>query len=354
MTKKFPLKSLRERHLRMLLHTVVAAAALVSVSCSEDDDFSRDRNFVVYTDATAQTPTSKLVCRIDGGEALLYVSGNVGYSVKFRTSAAADWLRFESLGITDGVETIKVTYDAMPEGNYARRTGTLSFSAPDEYLGQYINVVQGFSTRLNENFSWLDKGNANPLDPTEEFPYAQWSAAQRDKGWTSPALYADEDSFLYSKKGYVRLGDASHAARMITPDLANMVSDRGALLCFKALGYSDVMGIRDAGELTVTIENGGHFADGSKSMKLTPSWYDHTAADLASSMWNVTPQRLLLLSDGNDRFTIDTRIVFSTEREGVETNANRIFIDNVVVYIMDGDAQYIIDEFLSENTTPNE
>ncbi len=327
---------------------LMAAVALVAISCNKEDDFSRSKNVVVYSDAELTTSTSKVVCRADGGEVLLYVRANTPYTMKFRTGASSEWARCESLGVKNGVETVKVTYDAVPDGNYARRTGTLSFSAPDQYLGRFVTLSQGFSTRLEETFDWIATGYASPLEALGD-PVSRWSTTWKGKGWNRNYLTDEDECYLYAKRGYVCIGDETHNGELSTPDLARMVSDRGALLTFKALKYVDAIGFDDAGVLTVSVERGGEFADGTKSKTIQLPGYDYTDVE---SIWDILPQRLMLVSTKQNPFTVDTRVVFST-KNAPAGKANRVFIDDVYMYIMDADGQYLIDEFLAEGSVSN-
>lgn len=324
---------------RTLIASVVVALAFVS--CNDDKDFSRANRLTIKLDTVELNTATPVICPVTGVDTVLYVSSNVDYTMTFRTSDDdTEWLTITDGGYDAEADAKKYIIHCKPstDGTFLKRTGTLSIVYPDDYLGEFIQFVQGFSTRLGEKFNFLNTGSDIPFNTLGEKLLSDWTTAQKEVGWTSPTIGDNTSSYLYSKKGYVKLGDGEHAAQLLTPDLAKMVADSVVVFSFQAVAYTDEQGNKDNNTLTVSIEEGGMFADGSKSKTLALPYYNPTDANVATNMWNNSTFNLAIVTTATNVFTDKTAMRFS-----VGEGKNRVFIDNVYIYIIDESSLYILD-----------
>lgn len=339
-------KNLRKRILAVLQAGALAAMVPGAGSCSDEKDFSRSQTLLVFDDPIEQTASDNIVCRVDGGIDTIWIRSNVELSMDFRTGDEnAEWVRFEEMGYNEKLDAqmLRVVYDPAEDGTFLQRTGTLSLVNPEFYLGQFIVFTQGFDTRLKENFDWLKTGTDVPYDPTGEKLYSSWTTAQKEVGWTSPVVGENEEAYLYSKKGFVKMGDGIHASQLVTPDLSKMVSDSIALVTFKALAYVSETGEKDGNEIVLSVENGGRFSDGSKSKIFQAPHYDPDDPALVDNMWTEATFTAFVVTDDTEVFTPKTAFRFNTP-----DGPNRIFIDDVYIYIIDEDSLYILGEEVPE------
>lgn len=335
-------KNLRKRTLAPMRTGILAAIGLAACSCSDNQDFSRSQTLLVFDDPVEQSASEHIVCRVDGGIDTIWVRSNVDFSMDFRTADEnSSWVRFEQMGYDDkrDARMFRVIYDPSQDGTFVKRTGTLSLVNPEIYLGQFVVFTQGFDTRLTETFDWLKTGSDIPYDPTGEKLYSSWTNAQKEIGWTSPAVGNNEEAYLYAKKGYVKMGDGVHASQLVTPDLAKMVADSIVLVSFKALAYVGQTGEKDGSELVLSIENGGRFPDGSKTRTFQASYYDPVDPQLVDNMWKEATLTTFVVTDDTEAFTDKTALRFSTP-----DGANRIFLDDIYIYIIDDESLYMLGE----------
>ncbi|MGL4293662.1 MAG: hypothetical protein ACRCSQ_08820 [Bacteroidales bacterium] len=327
---------------------LLSVAPMIWTGC-EEDDLSRKTNLTVVAESeNGIEDLTGLKSSIYGGEDFLYVKSNVGYDSFFETSYKLDkWIRIINKGYNQEIKADQylIECDPMPDGNYEKRKGTISFVSKDNYLGKFIPVQQGFNTEIAEDFSWLKSGTTDPLDFSSDVNIQNWTTAQVEKGWTSTKTEDTQEAFCYSKAGYIRLGDEGRAGDLITPQVSGFVSDSVILLTFKAVSYVSPDGEKDANDLTISILNGGTFEDGSTSKHLNLNYFDPSDPLLHKNMWKDNQYEFYIVSKPSNKLTGDTRIQFRTGEVTTNKN-NRIFLDNIYAYIVEKE---FYDELLSGN-----
>lgn len=314
------------------LLALLLGAVMVS-ACSEDKDYSRSKKLLVFADPADQQAVDEIICPTSGGIDTIYVRTNVECKFLFRTSNEEKaWIKLEKLGYDTALDAqpYRIYADPMNNETLVKRTGTLSIVFAEEYLGQFIVCRQGFDTRISEKFDWLNTGTDIPYETTGEKLLETWTEAQREKGWKAPLVGSNPSSYLYNKRGYIKLGDGQHAMNLQLPDLAKMTSDSIVLLSFKAVAYVGVEGDKDNNKLSVKVENGGMFRNSKKSFDLELGHYNPADPDLTVNMWKACTYKAYLFTDKDEKFTSDTKITLS-----IPEGANRVFIDDVYIYIID-------------------
>lgn len=322
-----------------------AIPLFLSVACDDDKDYSRSE-FLIVSESTEQIPTPNVYCKIEGGEDTLYVFSNVEYKYFFQTDDKDDkWVKILKSDYLPELKATRLIIEIEPRGdNLEKRTGTLSFSSKENFFGQFIPFNQGFSHRLNENFSWLKYGTNSPFDISKETLIKNWTNAQIEYGWKSTIENGYNNAFCYGKNGYIKLGTDILGADLITPYISTIVKDTVLLLTFDAVAFTSENGIKDNNKLTVNILDGGVFPDGSTSKKIDLGYYDHTDKNITSSMWNNAEHKLFIMSDKEKPLTGSTRVQFVTGTDIVSGQNNRLFIDNINLFIVDWRSHYLIEK----------
>jgi len=322
----------------------VSCLLTVFGSCDDDKDYQR-KEFIIVSESMEKAPVKNVYCKIEGGKDTLYVFSNVEYKYFFQTDDDdEEWVKIISTDYLSDIEATRLIFEVSPRGNnYLKRTGTLSVSSGDNFLGHFVPFNQGFNTRLKEDFSWLKYGSANPLDASKEEAYEKWTEAQQKMGWESTPAEDFTQIFCYGKNGYVRLGSETGGADIISPYTNGIVNDTVLLLTFDAVAYVSDMGIKDNNKLTVNILNGGLFADGSTSVSVDLGYYDHTDKNIEKNMWENSRYMFYIKNNETKPLTGDTRMQFVTGEDIATGSRNRLFIDNVNLFVIDGRSHYLAD-----------
>lgn len=322
-----------------------AIPLLITVSCGDDNDYSRSEVLVV-SESTEQIPTSSVYCKIEGGKDTLYVFSNLEYKYFFQTNDKDDkWVKVIKSDYLPEIKATRLILEIAPKGdNLIKRTGTLTFSSEENYLGQFVPFNQGFSHRLNEDFSWLKYGTNSPFDTSKETLIKDWTSAQIEYGWKSTKEESSDNAFCYGKNGYIKLGTDIIGADLITPYISTIAKDTVLLLTFDAVAFTAENGIKDNNKLTVNILDGGVFSDGNTSVEIDLNYYDHSDKNIASAMWNNSEHKLFIMSDEEKPLTGSTRIQFVTGTDIISGYTNRLFIDNVNLFIIDWRSHYLMEK----------
>lgn len=309
------------------------------LSCS-DSEPSRSQ-YLVVSDTLSMEPVFSVYCQSKGGLDTLYVYTNEEFNVEFQTADRDEsWVSIEK---TEEVSNdfLRLVLRYTPVTEMTARTGMLNFSIPDFYLGQYIKFTQGFTNRFKDDFGWLIFGSRDPFDETGETLWANWQSSLQAKGWIS-TIMEDDNARLYGKNGLLKLGDAEFNADVISPYVTNVLSDSILMLEFKAVAYTSPLGVKDNDELTITVLNGGLFANGTDTEKIKVGHFDHTSENLIASMWDNKTFKLFLEAPKGNEFTQKLSFRFFAGNE--EGTPNRIYLDDVNVYRVGEGDYYLLDE----------
>lgn len=157
----------------MMLHlnrmAAILTAAVLIVSCRAEAPL---RERIKVTTASGSTILKTLYVPVEGEFSSLLVQADAALEIDYReaVNAGGNWFRIKEIQPRSQGEYL-ISYEAEPRGNTLDiRTGTLSLVAPEENLGAFLNVRQGFEKVWSESFS----GGVLSLTPGQE--------------WTSPTL----------------------------------------------------------------------------------------------------------------------------------------------------------------------
>lgn len=293
------------------------------------------------------------------GRLSLYVKTNTDYSVRVQSKVPANeqeeeevienWLKAEKTGRNEatGEDEWSLEWEAQTK-DYKRRIATVSISSPEADFGRFINIRQGFTSRLGEDFEWLKYGSstASPNVTTNEKLIGEWTEAQKEYNWSSTIIPEASKAYCYGKFGFIRLGDdEGHGADLITPYMTDIVRDSVLLVSFDAVAYVDESGIKDSNKLTVNILNGGEFADTHTTTKtIDLDYYDPLDPDILHTMWNKGRNDFYIVSSPERPVTANTKIQVIGGDYLLPTGNNRVFIDNFHVYRLDDIYYYLLEE----------
>lgn len=313
-------------------------------ACSDDEDYGR-KEFLIISETVDKEPTQDVYCKIEGGKDTLYIFSNVEYKYFFQSdNEDSEWVKIVSSDYLSDIGATRLILDIQPIGeDLLKRTGTMSFASSENYLGKFIPFNQGFATRLKEDFSWLKYGSDNPLETDKETGLEAWTETQTKNGWKT-TISIDEASRCFGKNGYVKLGDESLGADLISPFTNGIINDTILYLSFDAVAFTSEDGVKDKNKLTVNIIGGGTFADGTSSVEIPLNYYDISDENLVETMWKDSRNRLFIVNGKDSPFTGDTRIQFITGESIESGGGNRVFIDNVNLFIVDENSYYLLDQ----------
>jgi hypothetical protein len=198
---------------------------------------------------------------------------------------------------------------------------------------------------MAENFNWLAY-SGTPF--VEGRLISEWSVQQKDFGWTSTVIEAkNSTAFCYGKLGYIKLGNDTIGGDLISPFFPNAITkDTLLILSFNAVAFTSELGDEDNNLLTIQVLDGGVFSNGEMSFTLELGNIDPNAKNLTTAMWDNSLQRFFIKITPDHPFTADMKIRFITgngitEGDILTSARNRIFIDNVTLYIVDRKSHYL-------------
>jgi len=219
------------------------------------------------------------------------------------------------------------------------------------YSGDYSSVVKDVPTESKaitfkfakctegtsvyyEDFSWLTYGSAIFYNTTGETRYDSWTETQ--KAYCTSTSVAAGDTPLYGRPGFIKLGRTAVGGDFISPNLSNIVGTQNVVVKFKAVPYKTSGGTLDDDSLTISVIGPGVISH--PEVFIIDNWPIYpTATDVREAFciefW--TP------AEAERSFTItgatsETQIKFLAGKynlTGVGAGKNRIFIDDITVYL---------------------
>ena len=365
------------RYSRHILRScLLLAAAACALFCKKPASNTERNDYIrVYESASGDIPLDRTWVSVKGGTFTYYIRSNVDFSAKWQ-SEDASWASIgEPRKVGDGLWSIDLTVqpvagrsmrtsqDGVPTGTYTRRYGVLMLTCQDRYLGKYIVVEQGFESRISCNFSWL-YGSPDPNDTYSDVVMGRWTAAQQNQGFTSTPIEGEEDAWVFSKDGYVKLGnDRGAGADLITPRTADFQYDTLLVVSFRAVvqngdvlpdytgGTEPIVPMKarrapedvsvDGNALTVEVTGGGYIRDlvasRGTSISLDLPTYDRTSESFPSDMFDGASYLVFIEGTDSNPITVNTaiRFVAGDMKPSDDGPCSRVFLDDVFVYRID-------------------
>lgn len=359
--------------IRLCLLLVAAATQLPACSKSEDNS-ERSDYIQVFASENDFTPIDSACVSVKGGTYTYYIRSNAQFSAKWQSSDIS-WASIgspKSLG--DGLWSIDITVQPVTQrslaavngvetGLYTLRYGVLMLTSKDVYLGKYFVVTQGLESRISCNFSWL-YGSADPNATYNDVPMSLWTTAQRNMGFSSTLIDGEEDAWVYSKEGYVKLGnDRGAGADLTTPRTPDFQYDTLLVVSFKAVAQTgDVLpdytggtepivpmqrlaanseDIIDDNVLTVEVTGGGYIRDlvgtGGTSLTFNIPYYNRSSPTFPSDIFDGASYLVFIEGTDSNPITVNTavRFIAGSMKGSDDGRCNRVFIDDVFVYRID-------------------
>lgn len=360
----------------ILRSCLLVAAAACAIFCKKPAANIERNDFIrVYESASGDVPLDRVWVSVKGGTFTYYIRSNVDFSAKWQ-SEDPSWASIsEPRKAGDGLWSIDVTVKpvsgrslspsagGVPTGIYTRRYGVLMLTCQEQFLGKYLVVEQGFENRISCNFSWL-YGSPDPNDTYNDVPMSRWTAAQQKQGFSSTLIDGEDDAWVFSKEGYVKLGnDRGAGADLITPHTADFQNDTLLVVSFKAVAQSgDVLpdytggtepivpmkvrrapgGISvDDNHLTVEVTGGGYIRDlvgtGGTSMTLELPTYDRGSESFPADMFDAASFLVFIEGTDSNPITVNTaiRFVAGDMKNSDDGQCSRVFLDDIFVYRLD-------------------
>lgn len=358
------------RKLIIILSLIVPLAAL---SCKRTDPTrERDEYIRVYASKDSEIALDSTWVSVRGETKTLYVRSNVPFTAKWQNEGPA-WGHIEApRKVSDGLWSISLTADPISrrvysassaEGLYNYRYGVLMLVSPGLSLGKYFVVEQGFESRIACDFSWL-YGGEDPNAAYNDVQMVNWTAAQKNMGFTSNPLPGQESAYVFGKSGYLRLGnEKGFGADLVTPHTAFPLEDTLLVVSFKAVvqrgdnlpdftgGTEPITPMRhlamapdgqtDLNRLTVEVSGGGYIrekvSEKGTSLTLELQTYDRQSAGFPSDMFGDGRYLIFLEGTSNNPISVNTSIRFSTENMSGQpgSRCSRVFLDDIFVYAID-------------------
>ena len=346
---------------------------LAAVSSCKKDDGGAVRSDEIYVyetrDDAEALPLERSWISVQGETKTYYVRSSRSFDIKWQDSGDG-WGSVGTPEKLDG-DWWKITVTAEPlssrtllqgEGLYKRRYGVVMLTSSSYYLGTYLKVEQGMDQRLGSNFSWLS-GSAAPNTTYKDLLMSRWTLAQQNMGYTSTVLPGQEDAWVYSKEGYVKIGsDKAIGADLITPRVSEFLNDTLLVVTFRAVVQSGELdpdfggntepivpmrrvrtkagnGTVDLNRLTLRITGGGQFRDNGGVSSITfediPT-YDQESPDYPSDIFSGEGTRYIAFIEGTEQnpVTVNTQIHFEAGDQSGQPmeRCNRIFLDDLYIY----------------------
>lgn len=328
--KSIILKGTEKKYKRLTPLYFIVSMVVSFSSCNKGEDGGiLVEGITVSETESFNENVAQLSWEAEGGKDTLYVASNSAIKLSFETNEVSDWVKAEKIERIEGTDKSRIVLNILPmEGTYKKRIGVLNLSNASAYAGTFIRLSQGYNTRIEENFVWLKYGTGSPLDLTQAMPIGQWSTAQKQYGWNSTSTTTS-----FGMNGYIMLGTESQGALFSSPIVPGLEKDSLLLLTFDAVGYVSKEGQKDNNKLTIKL-TGGEFEDGKTSKTIVLGYYDYQSALLMSNMWDKGRFSLLVKKPSLHPTTSTIQLHFLTG-EHQEDGRNRVFIDNINLYILD-------------------
>lgn len=247
--------------------------------------------------------------------------------------AASTWLSVESV-TEEGIINLK-----LEENQGVERTGILHCISDDQPSANIdIQVIQAAgSVLIQEDFSWLSYGSSIHYDTTGETRYDSWTDEERAHGWSStPVSESSDQPLLYARQGFVKLGKTNYAGDLISPKLG-ITGTADVKVTFKACAYISKGGAKDDNELYISVIGPGTVEITTNPLIIDN--YPNSSNNENGADYNVWDASIAERSFVVRGATSETQIKFmggkSYDLHGVGQGKNRIFLDDIVVEIMD-------------------
>ena len=207
----------------------------------------------------------------------------------------------------------------------------------------FANCTAGASAFF-EDFSWVNASGTSKIFYTyaSELRFDKWTVTN---GWTSTLNSGSGDQPAYQRIGFIKLGKTSYGGDLITPKMSNIVGNQDVVVKFKAVPYETKAGAHDDSLLVVSVLGAGEIVRNSGINKTDTTFAienwpaypideaAHPHLQYCIDFWDEPAATRTFTITGA---TSETQIKFlgrAYALSGVGQGKNRIFLDDVLVYI---------------------
>lgn len=319
-----------KNHLYKALYGLILFS-LGLTSCKKEEISSSASDFIISSSVHAEDQIkSAYKVDISGGKDTLYVLTDKEFSISSETADPENWISVEKVEKVSN-SLYHVILDIKPlEETFELRTSVLSLITED-LNGGFVTVTQGYTRRFSDNFSWLRYGVVNPLDEGREVLMQSWTSTQLANGWTSTVGEDQEAAYVYGRFEHVKLGKDNYGADFISRNIGGIEKDSILVLSFNAVAYAPLFGEPDNNKLTVELQNGCQFEDGTTSQTIALNHFDSKSALVEQNLWNNSFHYLYIKKPETNTVISTIRVRFVTGNS-ISSPANRIFLDNFNIY----------------------
>ena len=362
---------------RILIFSIALLAAL---SCGKKDpNAQRADNIDVFDSLDSLetgTPLERTWVNMHGGTRTYYIRTTAKFQARWE-DGGGNWATV-STPERIGNNLWKVDITAKPlssrtllegESIYQKRFGVLLLTESSAYLGTYVKVEQGMDVRRYDDFSVLT-GSQDPNATHNDLLMSRWNASQTGLGYSSTVLPGQETAWLYSKDGYVKLGnDHGIGADLITPSVPQLQNDTLLVVTFSAVvqngdvlpdfegGTEPILPMHqtaatkaavpatsgsDTPSLTVRVTGGGCIRDFLEEGGTSITFNDIPTYDRESSLYPsdiFDGARYIVFIEGTDASPLSVNTLIHFEAGNMDGEAgekcSRVFIDDICIYRVD-------------------
>ena len=338
-------------YLKKLLIAIGIATVVLSCSKEQTGQTREDKlSFHAQADCSDE-PMKEAAVSVLAGTRTLYLKSSFDKEIDlfWQDAATYPWANieeFEPTG-TKGVYRITLSYpDRYPGVWYARRVGTLSAVVPGEDFGVFLPVRQGATDRVVEDFSAWTYGSADPWSDISDTPLDNWTAALKDRGFSSEPVGSDTLGRCYGRVGYIRLGDKeAHRGSVLTPRNDSFRFDTLLMVSFRAAAFKEKVGSKDDNHFRVEVTGGGFIRDYAETEQ---TWIDLEAPYIQNKedFFGSDSWFLVFIADSDsNQMTATTRIKITSGTDTSE-GCSRLFLDDISITRLVPDVD---EDFYAEN-----
>lgn len=260
-----------------------------------------------------------------GGEISINLRANVDWTYSIDDDSWLTELDKNELQLTMTAES-----NQGPE-----RTTFVTFTSPSNPdISAKIKLIQSSgSVILEEDFSWLNYGNAIPYEYSGEKRYDQWTQEEQNRGWyVTPNPASDGQQCVYARPGFVKLGKTNVGGDLISPKL-DIEGTKDVEVTFKAAAYISAGGNVDDRNLKIFILGAGEPSVSEFEINNIPNSRAEDEEGIVNDIWDPERAYSFIITGA----TSETQIRFlggAMDLKGIDQGKNRIFLDDITVKII--------------------
>lgn len=266
----------------------------------------------------------------DGGEFVITLKANVDWDYTIQDGS---WL-----SEVERTETQLRLSAVANEGKERKATVKVTSPTSSALSAEIVITQSDGAVIFEEDFSWLNYGDATPYETGGEKRYDTWTEAEKNRGWESTPNPVDGQQCVYARPGFIKLGKTNVGADIISPRL-KINGTKNVKVTFKAAAYiskgnlTGTRGTVDDRILKIFLKGDGVLSHTQFEVDNIPNDYQADTDGVDNDIWD--PARALSFTITGA--TSNTQIGFlgsALDLKGIGSQKNRIFLDDIKVEII--------------------